>query len=108
MHYSQNNADPEKRGKPIIELEQYVPRPERDIPPCKECPTLFRWMPANKAVYVRWSFERQGIDTGPKDAELLWNFFRLNEAARELEQEKSVLAVARGINLAFSEDDSGN
>lgn len=102
-HYSFRNADPAKRGRPIIELDRYVERGPRDEPKCELCGKSLAWTPENRALYRRWSFWRRGLDVGETDERTAWAFFALEEAARETQS----ALVTRDTNRAIVEALSG-
>ncbi len=100
-HYSFDNPDPAKAGKPIVELGRVRKRGRGDKPQCGICPATGRWTPENLALYRRWRFRVLGLDRAPADAWTAWAFFHLDEAAREIEQHRASRAVYMGIARAF-------
>ena len=88
MHRSfrQPAGSPHKPGAVILERGEPVRRPARQEPQCELCPKRRHlWTPSNRATYRRWRFWLRGFPVGeltPRDA---WDFYRLDEAARELE-----------------------
>jgi len=65
-----------------------VPRPERAVVRCDKCPAkLYRWTDENKELYVKWRMSRFGY--GEVDYSEAWAFFRLEETAREIDQERN-------------------
>jgi len=48
-------------------------------------------------MYRRWRFRALGLAPGPVDAQTAWAFFRLDEAAREIE----AVRLARAVNHAL-------
>lgn len=100
-HYSFRNPDPEKRGRPIVEMGQYRKRGSKDVPQCHLCPKAFGWTPENERIYARWRFWLMGFRGQEIDEPTAWAFFRLEETAREIAAESTAINVNRGIVEAF-------
>jgi len=100
-HYSFDNPDRDKAGKPIVELGRVRKRGRGDRPQCDLCPAAGRWTAENLAVYRRWRFRALGLAPGPVDAQTAWAFFRLDEAARGIEAARLARAINQGVVGAF-------
>ena len=84
MHYSFRNPDESKRGKAILSIDgKPLPRQARQKPDCGNCFVRARWTEENARIYAKWRMCK--LSPNEIDTEMSWNFFRLEEAAREIE-----------------------